>query len=263
MQFYGAYAVIALSKKHLFSLKQILTLLLLSIMAFTTNAQYVETVDPAKVLPAKNAFGVVINPVVAMMLGAGTGGLHYGLQYKRLIENNRRFRVASYFQTEKTNDHEGFPVMMSDTSLTFQTSTSGYQYAEVRLGMEWSDFTQKMDGIYGLDLIAGYDKSFEELRLSERITTQSPASNGIFQDEISNKLQSETTVKSLVIGVAPMFGYRFNIQEHLELIATLSPEIVYSMPISDGYSRNSPAFADNSGLIFRLRLLDLVLSYRF
>jgi|GEM_PF-5642088 hypothetical protein len=244
-------------------MKQTITLLLFVLLGLDQHAQYVETEVETKKTPKKNAFGVVINPAVAMMLGAGTSGLHYGLQYKRLIQNNRRLRLATYFQSNKSIDFYGVPYTISDTSLTFRLTNHGYQYAEFRFGMEWSDFTKSMDGIYGLEVIAGLDKSFEELRLSERITSQSPSTIGIYQDEISNTLQSETTVKSVVFGIAPIFGYRVNIQEHLELIATISPEIVYSTPITDGYSRSSAAFSDNSGLIFRLRLLDLVLSYRF
>lgn len=244
-------------------MKHTLTLLLFVLISVKQQAQYVEAPSELKEGPKKNAFGVLINPAVAVMLGAGTAGLSYGVQYRRLIENNRRLRVGTYFQNYKSNDLNGTPYSMSDTSMVFRTRNEGYQYGEFRMGMEWSDFTKSMDGIYGLEVIAGLNNTSEELRLSERISSQSPSNIGIFQDEIANTLQSKTSVKSVVFGIAPTFGYRVTIQEHLELIAALSLEIVYSTPITDGYNRSSPAFSDNSGLMFHFRPMDLVLSYRF
>jgi hypothetical protein len=243
-------------------MKSITTFICLMLFALCGFSQYVELSEDT-VQIQKNSVGVVINPIVAMALGAGTSELHYGVTYKRVVAQNKRLRFAGLYQSYKENDNLGSPVFASDSNIIFNSIQNSYQYGEFRMGMEWSDFREKHDGIYGLDVLVGYDKrsDTEHLRVMEHNTAPADGEHAYYM--ASDTIVNNRVEHSLAIGIAPVIGYRVLMKQHWELMATCSPEIVYYSALKTEGRSTPGAESLSSTLLFRLRLLDLVFSYNF
>lgn len=229
--------------------------------SFLVKAQYIETED--KPILKKNSIGVGLNPVVAMMLGASSENLHYSLNYRRLLNENRRLRTIMNYQWDKNYYSDNLPVRLTDTTITLIGRNYGYQYAELKVGMEWSDFKSKYDGFYGFDVLVGYHKYDDLLTHEERFVVSSANGYGRVGSLASRDTVIYYTNHSLVIGFAPFFGYRVEMNEHWELLAWMSPEFVYILPIKTDTHGVQQYYRANSTINFRLRLLDVVVGYRF
>lgn len=214
--------------------------------------------------PKKNQIGAVVNPLAAVMLGTSTSQLHYGLQYKRLLQDHRRLRFSVLYQTAQPNVQDlGEPISSTDSTVTFIDEQLGYQYGEFRAGIEWSDFRTKHDAIYGVDLIAGYDVTRKENHQKLVSYTVLPEIVGPATTVEQDTMVSFHEQRSLVFGAALILGYRVTMKERWELMVHASPEIVYFAPVSESGRREPGEEGVGNSVQFRLRLLDISLAYSF
>ena len=239
------------------------TIILLICCALQVKGQYVP--DSSAVFnPKKNQIGGIVNPIAAVMLGTSASQLHYGLQYKRLLQDNKRLRVSTLYQSLKPDVLElGEPIASTDSSVTFIDQQSGYQYGEFRVGIEWSDFRSKHDAIYGVDLLVGYDLSRKENHQKLVTYTMIPESVLPATTVEKDSLVSFYEQRSLVFGAAVLLGYRVTLKDRWELMAYASPELVYFAPVSESGRREPGEESVGNSIQFRLRLLDISLAYSF
>jgi hypothetical protein len=241
-------------------MKYYLLVVSVALMNFA-SAQYVETEEKER--PKKNGIGFGINPIVAVMLGAGNQGLHYGIQYRRLLNDNSRLRTGLFYQSAKFSLDNGAPVGITDSTLIKLNGSNGYRTGEFRMGIEFSDFTAKHDAFYGVDAIVGYNHSYYHEVREEVLTQRLEDSQNIYGEVVSTDTVKYYSDYSMVLGIAPTVGFRVQMKEHMELLASASFEIVYNGAIkTDTYGVNQ-IHSNSSFLEFRTRILDLVLSYRF
>jgi hypothetical protein len=223
-------------------------------------SQYVEP-EPDEQLK-KNAIGVGINPFVAVALGAGSEGLHFGFQYKRVVAENKRLRFGAFFQQGDNVNKPGQPIGMTDSSFFAEFSYDRYNTYEFRGGVEWSDFKAKNDGFFGVDLIAGLDKITEFNAVNEYVLATNEGGS-LYGSDLSADTSRFYTDSYFTVGLAPFFGYRVEFKEHWELSAWMSPEFVYAMPVKTDTHGVQQIHHANSYISFRMRLLDIVFAYRF
>ncbi len=235
--------------------------LTLVLYSFLINAQYLEVEE--KPILKKNSIGVGLNPMLALMLGASAENLHYSLNYRRLLNENRRLRTIVNYQWGMDYYFDNLPVGGTDSTIVMKGGNFGYQYAELKVGMEWSDFKSKHDGFYGFDVLVGYDKYYDLQTHEERFTVNN--AYGFIRIGSLAGLDTVTyyTNHSFAIGLAPFFGYRVEMNEHWELLAWMSPEFAYVIPVKTDTHGIQQYYHANSTINFRLRLLDVVVGYRF
>ncbi len=220
----------------------------------TLKAQYYEADTTSIAL--KNSFGLYLNAPVAIAIRAGTNHLRNGMQYKRLLQDYKKFRLSFFHQFNEEYNSNILNYYSYDTLLIESTSFSKYDYAEFRMGLEWSDYTEQFDTFYAIDIVTGFDKSIN----SVWETSHEIENNGFRQ---ATKLIKDDTEKSLMVGLAALIGYRVDIQKHWDITGNFSPEFIYKLPISSHSSLPQPGAINRCSLHFNLRILDLVLAYRF
>lgn len=240
-------------------------ILLIVITSAQACAQYVETNEEEKndkTELRKNSLGIGLNPFAVIALGGDAAHIHYGLQYKRLLNENRSLRITGFVQSHTDAPAPGAPIDRTDSTLFVRSQYSEYAVKEFRIGMEWSNFKERFDGFYGFDLITGIDRQTEFESIHEYTFAGENASS-LYGNKIGSDTLTYFTDDYLMIGLAPFFGYRVGIGHRVDLTAWLSPEFVYLAPVKSDTHDVPQVHRQNASINFRLRLLDLMLSYRF
>jgi hypothetical protein len=226
-------------------------------------AQYVETdQNTTNDQPHKNSIGIGLNPMMAVAMGADASHVHYGLQYKRMLNENRMLRITGFIQGEQNAPELGAPIGLTDSSLFVNSSYDSYNVKEFRAGLEWSNYKERFDGFYGFDLITGIDRqtSFESIHQYTINTEEGP---NLYGQLLGKDTLTYFTDDYLMIGLAPFFGYRVGIGKRFDLTAWMSPEFVYMAPLRSDTHGVQQIHRQNAYIDFRLRLLDVMLSYKF
>lgn len=245
-----------------FSMKNLLTTFLL-LLVIHLNGQYVSE-ETDTLTHRKNQIGAVINPVAAFMLGTSTSQLHYGIQYKRLLGESKRLRFGLLYQNLLPDLNDlGVPIASNDSSVLFLSEQSEYRYGEFRAGIEWSNFKTKHDAVYGLDLLLGYDITRDEQHYKLVNYAMGEEGNSSQTAVDRDSMFSFFEQHALVIGISPTIGYRVTIKQKWELLAYASPEVVYFAPMSSSGKKEPGNEYYANSVLFRMRLLDLVISYSF
>jgi hypothetical protein len=233
------------------------------LLASAARAQYVETSEEV-VTPKvyKNQLGLGMNPLLVVGLGGDAQHVHYGIQYKRMMGESRMLRLSAFIQGGKNVPELGAPIGMTDTSLFVPSEYDNYEVKEFRIGMEWSNYNERFDGFYGFDFITGIDRQtgFEAIHEYRISAEDSP---NLYGQKLGSDTLTYFTDDYLLIGLAPFFGYRVGIGRRFDLTAWLSPEFVYMAPLKSDTRGVQQIHRQNAYINFRLRLLDVMLSYKF
>jgi hypothetical protein len=241
------------------------TVLVFILLTVQMQAQYVELPEKSeknKNELRKNSIGLGMNPLAVAALGVDASDVHYGLQYKRLLNENRLLRVTGFIQSHTDAPALGAPIARTDSTLFVRSEYDRYEVTEFRVGMEWSNYKERFDGFYGFDLITGIDRQTGFESIHEYTYSGENAPN-LYGNKIGSDTLTYFTDDYLMIGFAPFFGYRVGIGQRVDLTAWLSPEFVYLAPIKSNTHDVPQVHRQNASINFRLRLLDLMLSYKF
>lgn len=239
--------------------------LLLAILLFSSGlrAQYVEDSDNKNSQkPYKNHLGIGLNPLIVVGLGGDAEHVHYGLQYKRMLGESRMLRISAFVQGNKNVPDLGAPIGITDSSLFVRSEYDMYNVTEFRVGMEWSNYKERFDGFYGFDLITGIDRQTEFESIHEYLinTETTPT---LYGQRLGSDTITYFTDSYLMIGLAPFFGYRVGIGQRFNITAWMSPEFVYMSPLRSDTHGVQQLHRQNAYINFRLRLIDVMLSFKF
>jgi hypothetical protein len=251
-------------------MKSFIPTLVLSILASGAAAQYAEpdTISISK----KNSVGIYINPFAIAFMGNEVNDLRLGVQYKYILADNKRLRISAVYDRqdlERPRRSLDPADIYRITDSTEVTRDYGHERsrANMRLGYEWSDYTDPVDAFYAVDIVLGY--SSEEYREGlatylREATDSTGVLNGVDDELHAHALPIAYNYHFLEMGLAPVFGWRFLMKQQWELQASISPEFYYAFPVKEewlGDSRQPLDYRASSTLEFRLRVLELVLSY--
>jgi hypothetical protein len=237
------------------------SILILLCISTTSLAQYVEP-DNSKsdIQTHKNSIGIGLNPMMAVAIGADASHVHYGLQYKRSLSENKMLRITGFIQGEKNGPELGEPIGLTDSSLFVNSSYDQYSVIELRAGLEWSNYKERFDGFYGFDTGIDRQTTLESVHQYKIDTEEGP---DLYGQLLGKDTLTYFTDDYLMIGLAPFFGYRVGIGKRFDLTAWMSPEFVYMAPLRSDTHGVQQIHRQNAYIDFRLRLLDVMLSYRF
>lgn len=238
-----------------------LCFLILSILSLPVFAQYVAE-EPTSGKLKKNDLGLQMNPFLVTVMGGMNEGLSYGIVYKRLIAENSRLRFSLSYAFDNSSYRREVPIAVVDSLLYKSTQNESFKDAEFRIGREWCDFRKPNDAIYAVDIIAGHRTNVDQLNTSIH-NMNIYTGNGLYGEVMADSLTKRSTQKSLAFGLGFSAGYRVTIQDRLELMATVSPEVVYYTTYESSETPIESDATGSDGIEFRFRLLDIVLTYRF
>ncbi len=251
---------------------RIYLLIILGISTLRLQGQYYEPDS----LPAmqRNSLGIILNPAVGVMLNNPIPFQRYGLHYKRWITEYKRLRMSLVYDNNRLNEPSEFfslQQFVGATDSTFTLSTELHQERkyQLRMGMEWSEYRQGIDGFFGLDFFAGYKQ--EKYDLEHRTYYHATTTNNgdslqrVYEDITKRNRPIAYMHEFFEIGLAPIIGWRFFIRKHFELALNASPEVGVAFPMRTTWRGTAPSNINNRAqteIEFRLRLLEIVLSYR-
>lgn len=250
---------------------QIISVLAILLSVVDMQGQYYSERD-TMTIDKKNSIGLYISPIVSFLMNSYANNPRYGLQYKRLIQNNKQLRLSLVYDQIKYQYRNNFPiednmVAISDSSFTIENESRNNRIATVRAGFEWSNYQKSYQGFFGLDIIAGYKDDLYHLEQLNYQTIQTTDGISFFRfDPTMNDLLYSYTYKFLILGVSPIIGWRFDIKNRLSYAISVSPEVTTAIPISSTWSGSSVfplSSPPDTEIEFRLRVLEMVLSYRF
>jgi hypothetical protein len=198
-----------------------------------------------------------------------------GIQYKRILAPYKRLRLSlvndiiNYTYTDDGTNAIDF-IKGTNEAIIVESEVRKEQKTTLRAGLEWSDYTKKVDALFGLDLMAGYKT--DEYSLTEELYDFSPVviegDTGYFLNSTPTKTATPYSYfyEFLEVGLAPVIGWRFDIKDNWEFVVTASPEVRVSIPFASEWRGDEPmpiGSPPDTEIEFRLRLLEMVLSYRF
>lgn len=239
------------------------------------KAQYYSHPDSI-VLENRNTLGLYISPAVNFMMNSFAHNPRFGIQYKRWLTDYKRLRlslVRDYIKFYETTDE--FPInkylSTKDSLLIVSSSQRNQQKTTLRAGLEWNSYSDNIDGFFGLDLIAGYKKDKYEMKLETYSWSKSSQYIGdtLYHFQLN---QNQTTYPYaynntfIELGISPIIGWRFDIKDNFEFAVWASPEVTIAVPVSSEWLGDNPipsGSTPDTEIEFRLRLLEMVLSYRF
>lgn len=243
---------------------------LLSLFSFTrSSAQYVSPESTETSSTPKNSVGIIFNPVVSVMLGSAPYDMRAGLMYRRQLTQNKTLRASGAIQfREAAFDQPGDVIAVTDSTIKMSYATDSYFRTEIRCGIEWSDYSEKSDAFYALELIAGNHSRTESSNKIDyrRLAGIDNETNSILGTQLTDSVGYCTKQQSILIGVAPVIGWRCVFKQKWEFMASFSPEVVFTSPYKTSYCTDNSddhQMEEASSVDFRLRLLDVVLAYHF
>jgi len=233
------------------------------------SAQYAPSEIKEEQITPKNSLGLIFNPVVSVMLGSAPYDMRAGLLFRRIISDNKSIRASASIQfREALYDSQGYVTSIADTSVKMAYLADSYFRTELRGGVEWSDYTEKSDAFYAVELIVGSISRTESSReINYRLlsnTNQNTTS--LLGSQLTDSIGFCTKQQSAIIGLAPVMGWRCVFKKKWEFMASFSPEIIFTAPYKTAYCIDNSKFHtmdEASSIEFRLRLLDVALAYHF
>lgn len=249
---------------------------LLTALLFISNmkAQYYEEPDTV-IIENKNTLGLYVSPLATFMMNSFVHNPRVGIQYKRLLAPYKRLRLSlvndiiNYSYADEETNPIDF-IKGTNEAIIVESEKRKEQKTTLRAGIEWSDYTKKVDALFGLDLMAGYKT--DEYSLTEERYDFSPV---VFEGDTGyflNTVPTKTTIpysyfyEFIELGISPIIGWRFDIKDNFEFAVTASPEVTVAIPIASEWRGELPmpiGSPPDTEIEFRLRLLEMVLSYRF
>lgn len=278
MCWYNNYVFILLGDKSFFLAnckmymnKNIVSLLFL-VMVFSKGLHAQYYTEPDSVSVKKNSIGLFITPIVSFAMDAYAPNPRYGVQYKRWLAPYKRLRIAyvhdkMLFDAPGDNLKDDNLLEITDKTITVFSESRKQWRNTLHIGLEWNESIKSNDAFFGLDIIAGYKQDHYQLKYAEYHYYTSPAG----ELQIDDYPSTLTTPYGyhydyIQLGIAPILGWRFNIREHFEFAVNASPEFTVSLPAKSEWlgTRTPPQvqLAQNE-IEFRIRVLEMVLSYRF
>jgi hypothetical protein len=246
---------------------------LVSFLSEGLQAQYYA--EPDSVSVKKNSLGLIITPAVSFAMDAYAPNPRYGVQYKRRLSPNKQLRLTYIHDKIKygeplDEDYMQDVLLITNNTFRVYSNTRKELRNSLRIGMEWTETVQSHDAFFGFDIIAGYQKDRYELThlVYNYYTPSYPAGSSqvIRQDNNRTEIAYGYKYDFIQLGIAPVIGWRFNIRQHFAFAVNASPELTFSLPVkSEWYGRLAPHYAQhpNMKIEFRMRVLEMVLSYRF
>jgi hypothetical protein len=245
-------------------------LILVSFFSQRIQAQYFTAQDSVSV--KKNSIGLIISPIVSFVMDAYAPNPRYGVQYKRWLAPNKRLRLTyvhdkMLFDAPEDYLRDDNLIAITDKTITVYSETRKQWRNTLRVGLEWNESIKSNDAFFGLDIIAGYKQDHYQLEYSEYFYYS--GLDGV--QRISSYPKSVTIPYGykydfIQLGIAPIIGWRFNIRSHFEFAVNASPELTVSLPAKSEWNGTmTPPNAQmaQTEIEFRLRVLEMVLSYRF
>ncbi|MCC6600630.1 MAG: hypothetical protein IT223_08125 [Crocinitomicaceae bacterium] len=217
----------------------------------------------------KNAVGLYITSPVVALAGAFPYNTRLGLVYKQRRRDIRSFRLQGVVDLYDLLDDDGklsTVIELTDTTMTYLYESDKEMTATLRSGFEWSDPKKAVSAVYGVDLIAGLGYySYKEKHITYYQDTTANTIRPDFNRSVSEKTIEDYSRQNFYAGIDFTFGCRANIGKSWSMVAQISPEILFS-PIRDLHYNivPHPLVKDESFAVdFRLRLIELLLYYRF
>jgi hypothetical protein len=237
------------------------------------DAQYYES-DSAFV-GRKNSIMLLTNPLLQVALNSTGRTFQTGIQYKRLINPNKRLNFGFGFEAidfiERQNQN---PINLiadaTDSVLILRKKKSIYNRFHISSGIEWSDFSQNHGFLYGVGLQLGIRKELESSYLNHHI--KSPIDSTSLEMNYyaaipdSTEAEYDYTNSYVDFAVALQIGYRINIKEKWEVNLTFSPQFNVYFATQNQWNLNTPQPLDyqpSNGFEMQLRLLMVDIGYRF
>lgn len=246
-------------------IKRLLLILHILTSAYLLSAQYVNTEKESNTQVKRNSIGLIINPVVSVFLGSSPYDMRAGILYRRRLTDYKSLRFSGAVQfKEAMYDRDNYVSGITDSTIQIIYPSDSYFRTEARIGIEWSDYTSNSDSFYAIELIAGHISNTESSRKIDYQRVNNAAYPvGV---QLTDSIGYCTRVNSVVIGLAPVIGWRGRFREKWECMASISPEVYFTSPYKTIYCVDSSSGFEmnrSSSLDFRLRLLDLAISYHF
>lgn len=239
-----------------------------------TKAQYYELPDSV-IIENKNSLGFYVSPVAAFMLNSFAYSPRFGLQYKRWLTDYKRLRLSLVHDFIEydfgNNDFDESRFVQSTGSTLWMLSESRMQRkTTLRAGMEWTDYSSKIDSYFGFDIIAGYKSDEYDTYYKAydyyTSTNSTDTADYVVANTSMDKRPYSYYYQYLEFGIAPIIGWRFDIKKRFEFTINASPELSVAIPIAQEWRGEMPMPIESRAdteIEFRLRLLEMVLSYRF
>jgi len=242
---------------------------------YDAKAQYYEEPDTV-VIEKKNTIGLYISPAVNFMMNSFTHNPRVGIQYKRWLTDYKRLRLSlvhdkiKFSEADETFDPDNF-ISATDSSFTVATEKRNQRKTTLRAGMEWTNYQEKVDGFFGIDLIAGYKLDEYEMKMETYRWKNYTYPNGdtiqdFRQDQRLTRWPYAYKYEFIELGISPIIGWRFDIKSNFEFVVSASPEVSIAIPVASEWLGELPmpiGSPPDTEIEFRLRLLEMVLSYRF
>lgn len=253
---------------------QLIILLISLLCILNMKAQYYEEPDTV-IIENKNTLGLYVSPLATFMMNSFVHNPRIGIQYKRLLAPYKRLRLSLVNDVIKYSyaDEETNPIDFikgTNEAIIAESEARKEQKTTLRAGLEWSDYTKKVDALFGLDIIAGYNT--DEYSLTESRYDFTPVviegDTGYFLNTAPTKIATPYSYfyEYIEVGLAPVIGWRFDIKNNWEFVVAASPEVSVAIPIASEWRGEQPmpiGSTPDTEIEFRLRLLEMVLSYRF
>lgn len=243
-------------------------------MSFKIKAQYYELPDSIAI-ENKNTIGVFVSPIAGFMLNSFVYSPRYGLQYKRWLTDYKRLRLSlvhdfiEYDYGNNDFDESRF-VQSTGSTLWMLSEFRTQRKTTLRAGLEWTDYSSKVDGYFGVDVIMGYKTDeydmFYKAYNYYTSTNSADTADYVLANPALDRKPYSYYYQYIEFGIAPIIGWRFDIKKRFEFTVNASPELTVAIPVAQQWRGDAPmpyeSRADTE-IEFRLRLLEMVLSYRF
>ncbi len=243
-------------------------------LPLVSTAQYYELPDTV-IIDKKNTVGLYVSPVAGFMMNSFILNPRYGVQYKRWLNEYKRLRLSvvhDVVQYEYDNNKFSPSNFVQSTGSTIMMLSEWRQQRKttLRAGIEWTQYTKKIDSFFGFDIIAGYktDEYYMDHTAYDYYTsTGSQDTANYIQANPAKSYRPYSYYNQYIeLGIAPVIGWRFDVKNNWEFAVNVSPEVTVAIPVANQWKGDWPMpieSAPDTEIEFRLRLLEMVLSYRF